>query len=37
LMSDSTHDIPAIHIHENDDFSVNGKVVGVIKTPKKKH
>jgi SOS-response transcriptional repressor LexA len=36
LMSDSTHDIPAIHIHENDDFSVNGKVVGVIKTPKKK-
>ncbi len=36
LMSESTHDFPAIHIHENDDFSINGKVVGVIKTPKKK-
>ncbi len=36
LMSDSTHDFPAIHIHEDDDFLVNGKVVGVIKTPKKK-
>ncbi len=36
LMSDSTHDFPAIHIHENDDFMVNGKVVGVIKTPKGK-
>ncbi len=36
LMSDSTHDFPAIHIHENDDFMINGKVVGVIKTPKTK-
>lgn len=36
LMSESTHDFPAIHIHENDDFAINGKVVGVIKTPKKK-
>jgi len=36
LMSESTHDFPAIHIHENDDFSINGKVIGVIKTPKKK-
>jgi hypothetical protein len=35
-MSESTHDFPAIHIHENDDFMVNGKVVGVIKTPKAK-
>jgi repressor LexA len=36
LMSESTHDFPAIHIHENDDFAVNGKVIGVIKTPKTK-
>ena len=36
LMSESTHDFPAIHIHESDDFSINGKVIGVIKTPKKK-
>lgn len=36
LMSESTHDFPAIHIHEDDDFSVNGKVVGVIKKPKTK-
>ncbi len=36
LMSESTHDFPAIHIHENDDFAVNGKVIGVIKTPKNK-
>jgi len=36
LMSDSTHDFPAIHIHENDDFAVNGKVIGVIKTPRPK-
>ena len=34
LMSESTYDFPAIHIHEDDDFMVNGKVVGVIKTPK---
>lgn len=34
LMSESTHDFPAIHIHENDDFAINGKVIGVIKTPK---
>jgi len=36
LMSESTHDFPAIHIHESDDFSINGKVIGVIKTPKRK-
>jgi repressor LexA len=34
LMSESTHDFPAIHIHENDDFAINGKVIGVIKVPK---
>jgi repressor LexA len=33
LMSESTHDFPAIHIHENDEFAINGKVIGVIKTP----
>jgi repressor LexA len=36
LMSESTHDFPAIHIHENDDFAINGKVIGVIKTLKAK-
>ena len=35
LISESTHDFPAIHIHEDDDFSVNGKIVGVIKQPKR--
>jgi len=35
-MSESTHDFPAIHIHESDDFSITGKVIGVIKTPKRK-
>jgi len=34
LMSDSTNDFPAIHIHESDDYMVNGKVIGVVKTPK---
>ena len=36
LMSDSTQDFPAIHIHQDDDFSINGKVIGVIKTPRRK-
>lgn len=36
LMSESTHEFPAIHIHANDDFAINGKVIGVIKTPKTK-
>jgi len=36
LMSESTHDIPAIHIHESDDFSINGKIIGVIKTPRRR-
>ena len=36
LMSESSQDFPAIHIHEDDDFTINGKVVGVIKSPKKK-
>ena len=34
LMSDSSHDIPPIYIHERDDFMINGKVVQVIKKPK---
>lgn len=34
LISDSTHDIPPIYIHEDDDYIVNGKVVQLIKKPK---
>lgn len=34
LTSDSTQDFPPIHIHESDDFMINGKVVQVIKKPK---
>ena len=36
LMSDSMQDFPAIHIHEDDDFSINGKIIGVIKKPTKR-
>lgn len=36
LMSDSTQDFAPIHIHPNDDFCVNGKVIDVIKRPKNK-
>ena len=36
LMSDSTKDFPPIYIHADDDFSVNGKVIQVIKKPKVK-
>ncbi len=35
LMSDSTQDFPAIHIHKDDNFMINGKVVGVVKKPKR--
>ncbi len=35
LMSDSTQDFPAIHIHRDDNFMINGKVVGVVKKPKR--
>lgn len=34
LMSESTNNFPPIHIHENDDFIVNGKVVQVVKKPR---
>jgi repressor LexA len=34
LMSESTHSFPPIHIHEDDDFLLNGKVVQVVKKPK---
>lgn len=36
LMSESTHSFPPIHIHEDDDFIVNGKVVQVVKKPRSK-
>lgn len=35
LMSQSSYDFPAIHIHRDDNFTINGKVIGVIKKPKK--
>lgn len=34
LMSESTHSFPPIHIHESDDFVVNGRVVQVVKKPR---
>jgi len=33
LMSDSTQEFPPIHIHEKDDYMINGKVIQVIKKP----
>lgn len=33
LMSDSTHDSPPIYIDERDEYTVNGKVVQVVKKP----
>jgi len=33
LMSESTKDFPPIHIHEDDDYIINGKVIQVIKKP----
>lgn len=35
LVSDSTHHFPPIYVHEDDEFMVNGKVVQVIKKPKR--
>lgn len=35
LMSESTQDFPPIYLHPSDDFSINGKVIGVIKKPPK--
>jgi repressor LexA len=34
LVSDSTKDLPPIYIHPDDKFTINGKVVQVIKKPK---
>jgi len=34
LVSDSTYDFPPIHIHQSDDYTINGKVIQVIKKPK---
>lgn len=34
LRAESTNDYEPIHLHPDDDFSINGKVVGVIKNPK---
>lgn len=33
LRADSSHDYEPIHLHPDDDFSVNGKIVAVIKQP----
>lgn len=33
LKADSSHDYEPIHLHPDDDFSVNGKIVAVIKQP----
>lgn len=34
LMADSSFDYDPIYLHEDDDFSINGKVIAVIKKPK---
>lgn len=34
LMPESTQNFPPIHIHKDDDFMINGKIVQVIKKPK---
>lgn len=36
LMADSFHDYAPIHLHPSDDFSISGKVIGVIKKPGKR-
>ncbi|HKB68335.1 MAG TPA: S24 family peptidase [Pyrinomonadaceae bacterium] len=36
LAADSAFDFPPIYIHETDDFSINGKVIQIIKKPVKK-
>lgn len=33
LMSQSTHSFPPIHIHQDDDFMINGKIILVLKKP----
>lgn len=34
LKADSSYDYAPIHLHHSDDFSISGKVIGVIKNPK---
>lgn len=34
LKADSSYDYAPIHLHSSDDFSISGKVVGVIKNPR---
>lgn len=34
LMADSSYDYEPIHLHPDDHFSINGKIIGVIKRPK---
>ena len=34
LTADSSFDYEPIYIHENDDYSINGKVIGVVKKPR---
>ena len=34
LMADSSYNYEPIHLHPTDDFSISGKVIGVIKRPK---
>ena len=34
LMADSSHDYSPIHLHPDDDFAINGKVIGVVKKPR---
>jgi repressor LexA len=35
LKSDSSYDYEPIYLHQDDDFTINGKVVAIIKKPKK--
>jgi SOS-response transcriptional repressor LexA len=35
LVAESSADYAPIHLHEDDDFAISGKVVGVIKRPPK--
>lgn len=34
LMADSSYNYEPIHLHPTDDFSISGKIIGVIKRPK---
>ncbi|MEA2206530.1 MAG: repressor LexA [Blastocatellia bacterium] len=35
LAADSTLDFPPIYIHESDDFSINGKIIQIVKKPRR--